>query len=117
MSKQKYPQAASTTASGAPAKKGREHYSHAKANAKSKVRRQEAAERDAIYAGLSIQARIVKAKSRRGESKRELARLEKLLMVQKAPAVKQTPLTPEQKSAKAVKRAKDSANAVSAHKQ
>jgi len=82
MSKQKYPQSASTTASGAPAKKGREHYSSAKLHAKWDRRRKEATERDTIYAGLSIQARINLAKSRRGESKRELARLEKLLTAQ-----------------------------------
>jgi len=82
--------------------KGRNHYSHAKADAKKDRRRREAEARGREYAGLSITDRIDLAKSRRGESKREVARLEKLLATQKAPAVKKAPLTPSQKLDKTV---------------
>lgn len=60
-------------------KKGRESYSHAKADARRDKRRQEAEARQHTYDGLSIKARIALVKSRPGESKRELARLEALL--------------------------------------
>ena len=72
------------------------------------LKRQEAESRDRDHDILTIPERITKAESRRGESKRELARLAKMLAVQKPPAVKIAPLTEEQKSVKAVKRAKDS---------
>jgi len=88
MSKQKYPQAASVTADGVK-KTGREHYSHAKADARQDKRREEAEERHFKYAGLSISGRIAVARSRpkRGESKREITRLEKLLTAKPAEVV------------------------------
>lgn len=79
MSKQKYPQTASTSSTGESLKKGRANYSFAVNRAQHNARRAEAEERDAIYVGLTIQKRIDRAKGRRGESKRELARLESLL--------------------------------------
>lgn len=106
MSKQKYPQAATvTTASGAVVKKGREHYSHVKADAKKRRKQQEADERQFKYDGLTT-AQKLKGLGATGSS-RQRKRLEALLVLEKAPAVKQAPLTDEQKAAKAVKRAKD----------
>ena len=96
------------SSTGATVKKGREHYSHDKADARVDKRRQEADAREREYDGLTIPAKIARAKSRRGESKRELAKLEKALALEKAPAVKQAPLTEAEKSAKAVKRAQNS---------
>jgi len=76
MSKQKYPQVANTSADGTKAaNKGREHYSHAKADARKDKRRQEAESRQREYDALSVQGKIARAKSRPGESKREVARL------------------------------------------
>lgn len=72
-------------------KKGRDEYNSTVLWAKRKKRRDEAQERDAKYAALSIPARIALAKNRRGESKRELARLEKLLAVAPKPAPKPVP--------------------------
>ena len=57
--------------------KGREQYTHAKADARKDLRREEAEDRQAAYDALSITAKIARAKSRRGESKRELLRLSK----------------------------------------
>lgn len=111
MSKQKYPNTKNTSTDGAAVRKGREHYSHDKADARVDKRRQEADARERVYDGLTIPAKIALAKSRRGESKREIAKLEKALALEKAPAVKPAPLTEAQKSAKAVKRAKDSVKA------
>jgi len=90
-------------------RKGREHYSHDKADARRDKRRQEAEARQRTYEGLTIKARIALAKSRPGESKRELARLEKLLATQKAPATKTPPLTEAQKTVKTVKRSQAAA--------
>jgi len=92
-------------------KKGRESYSHAKADARRDKRRQEAEARQRTYDGLSIKARIALIKSRPGESKRETARINKGLEWAKAQAVtaaqaKKAPMTEAEKSAKAVKRAK-----------
>ena len=61
-------------------RKGRSNYSTAILRANRKRKRQEAEQRDAIYVGLSVQQRLDRAKSRRGESKREIARLGKLLV-------------------------------------
>jgi hypothetical protein len=106
MSKQKYPQTATvTTAGGVTVRKGREHYSHAKSDAKKKRRQQEADDRQFKYDGLTT-AQKLKGLGPTG-SNRQRKRLEALLALEKAPAVKQAPLTDEQKSAKAVKRAKD----------
>ncbi len=65
-------------------KKGREHYSHAKADAHKAKLREQAEDRQDIHNKLSIAQKIAKAKSRRGESKREIARLEKQAKAVKA---------------------------------
>jgi hypothetical protein len=110
MGKQKYPNTKAAISDGtAKTGSGRKSYRNAKLHARISNRRQEAEARQREYDGLSISARIARAKSRQGESKREIARLEKALATQKAPAVKQAPLTEAQKSAKAVKRAQASA--------
>lgn len=88
---------------------GRKSYSHAKADARQDKRRQEADARERVYDGFTIVQKLALVKSRGGESKREVARLNAHLATEKTPAVKQSPLTEGQKSAKAVKRAKDSA--------
>jgi hypothetical protein len=114
MSKQKYPQAATVTSTG-ESRKGREHYSHAKADARKNKRRDEAEDRQIEHDVLDTDDKIAKAKSRRGESKREIARLTKGLEWEKAQKVtaaakaKQAhpaPLTEAQKGEKAVKRSK-----------
>ncbi len=79
MGKQKYPNSSAATVDGVPVRKGREHYSHDKADARIDKRRQEADARERVYDGLTIPAKIALAKSRRGESKREIAKLEKAL--------------------------------------
>lgn len=58
---------------------GRQSYSFVKQQARRDKRRQEAEARDREYQKLSIQERITIAETRRGLSKRELARLAKLL--------------------------------------
>lgn len=58
--------------------KGREHYSHAILDAKKDKRRKEGEERDWEHKQMTIAQRISKAKSRRGESKKELVRLAKM---------------------------------------
>jgi hypothetical protein len=77
MSKEKY-QTTSTAVSSGTARRGREHYSHVKADARKERRREEAEDRQAKYDSLSASAKIALVKSRRGESKRELARLTQL---------------------------------------
>ena len=115
MSKQKYPQAATATSSTGESRKGREHYSHAKADARKDKRRDAAEDRQIEHDSLTTDEKLAKAKSRRGESKREVARLSKGLEWEKAQKVtaaakaKQAhpaPLTEAQKGEKAVKRAK-----------
>lgn len=59
--------------------KGREQYSHVKADAHRDKRREQADVRQSKYEALSIPAKIARAKSRRGDSKKELARLLKIL--------------------------------------
>lgn len=86
MSKQKYPVSVSkSTASDGSIRKGREHYSSVKLHAKLKRKRDEASDRHDVYVGLSIQARIKQAKSRRGNSQKEISRLSKLLELHKKP--------------------------------
>lgn len=91
----------------------RSHYSHEKADARKNKRRQEAEARKSHYSSLSTAAKIALVKSRPGESKRELARLTKQLEWEKAQkvtaAAKKASMTESEKSAKAVKRAKDAA--------
>jgi hypothetical protein len=89
MSKQKYVQ--TTTADGTALKKhGREHYSHAIADARVNARRDDAMFRQSEHDALSLLDKIAKAKSRRGNSKKELARLEAL--VETKPVVKVVPV-------------------------
>ena len=88
-------------------KRGREQYSSDKLWARREKLHNEALERDERHLALSLGNRIQKAQSRRGESKKEIARLTKLMATQKAPAVKAQPLTEEQKNAKEVQRAQD----------
>jgi len=80
MSKQKYPQATKNVNAEGEAKKGKINGYHSeKLHAKWDKKRSEAKARQRHYEGLTVQARIALAKSRPGESKQELARLEKLL--------------------------------------
>jgi hypothetical protein len=67
--------------------KVREHYSHEKANARKDKRRQEAEARQRHYNSLSTADKIALAKSRPGESKREVARLTQRLEWEKAQKV------------------------------
>lgn len=70
-------------------RKGREKYSHAKADQRQDKRRQEAEARQRTYDKLTLKEKLALVKSR-GGSKRELARLEKLQSESKAakPAAK-----------------------------
>jgi hypothetical protein len=52
-------------------------YTHKKADARQALRSSEAAERQDHYDSLTTKERIELARSRRGESKRDLARLQK----------------------------------------
>jgi len=116
MSKQKYPQkeSVSSVASGESrsSKKKTNGYSSNFITAKREWKRKHAEERQADYKALSIEARIAQAQGRRGESKRELARLNGLLANRTAAPVKQKPLTSEQKGAKKVKTAMDAVAAL-----
>ncbi len=56
-------------------RKGREKYSHAKADARKDKRRQEAEARQRVYDGLSLKDKVALV-TKRGGSKRELARLQ-----------------------------------------
>jgi hypothetical protein len=92
-------------------KRGKQNgYNSSVLNAKLDKRRDEAEDRQARYDRLSTTDKAKLAKSRRGESKRDLARLAK----EKAP--KPAPPTKEQreasKSAKAIKTAKSAASSV-----
>jgi hypothetical protein len=64
--------------------KAREHYSHAKADARKEQRYQAAMQRKERHDSLSTAAKIKKVKSRPGENKRELARLMAQLEAEKA---------------------------------
>lgn len=94
---------------------GRKSYSFEKERQRRQARASSADVRHGAYEALTVRERIAvvnkRIKSLGGESKRELARLNALLAKEKALAVKPAPLTEEQKSAKAVKRAKASVKA------
>jgi hypothetical protein len=108
MSKQKYPHAASvSTSDGKPVRKGRENYSQVKTHAKQDRKRHEAYARQDKYDRLSTEQKL-KELGPTG-SKRQRARLEKLLASEKAPAVKVAPLTEAQKAVKTVKRSQAAA--------
>lgn len=109
MGKQKYPSTTSISVDGVAVKRGRDNYSHAKADARQDKRRFEADARQLKYNDLTIVERQCLVRTRPGDSKRELARLAKLLAKEKAPQVKQAPLTSEQKGAKVVKTSKAAA--------
>lgn len=114
MSKQKYPQTATVvTAGGVTVRKGREHYSHVKSDAKKNLKRRQAEDRQFKYDTLSTADKL-KGLGPTG-SNRQRKRLEALLAKEKAAQVKPAPLTDAQKSAKAVKRAKDAVAAVPTH--
>ena len=84
MSNQKYPQAVNVSSSGTKiSHKGREHYSHAKADARKNRRRDEADDRQSKYDALSIKEKI--ASCIPSGSKKQLARLI-LLQRQQSPA-------------------------------
>jgi hypothetical protein len=95
---------------------GRKSYSFEKQRARRKARAKAADIRNGVYEALTVKERIAEVNARiavkGGESKRELARLNALLAKEKAPAVKQAPLTEAQKSVKAVKRAKAAVSAI-----
>jgi len=115
MSKQKYPQAtAAVTSDGVSrnSKKKTNGYNSSFITAKADWKRKHAEERQADYKALSIEDRIHQAEGRRGNSKRELARLNALLAKATPAAVKQKPLTSEAKGAKVVKRAKAAVDAL-----
>jgi len=81
MSTQKYPQSTKTSTEGGTARKGREHYSHAKADARVEQRRKEADLRQGKYNALTLKEKL--ANSISGGSKRERARIEKLMAAAK----------------------------------
>jgi hypothetical protein len=64
-------------------RKGREHYNSAILHQKRDQKRIDAEIRDREYQSLSVADRLKRAKSRRGESKREIKRLTKLASVKK----------------------------------
>lgn len=65
-------------------RKGRESYSHAKADARRDKRRQAAEARQRTYSKLTLKEKLALVKAR-GGSKRELARLEKIQAAKPAP--------------------------------
>ena len=85
-------------------KKGREHYSSEKLKAERTKKRIDAEARQLRHESLSLGDRIKKAQSRRGESKKEISRLQKLMekaplkkTEQVPPPTEQTPLSPKPK--------------------
>ena len=96
------------------ASKKRTSYSHAKADKRKAKRREQAEDRQFEYNELSLADKLAKAQSRRGESKREIARLTKLMQGPPAKVVvaKVAPMTSEQKGAKVVQRAQDAVAAM-----
>lgn len=90
-------------------RKGRDHYNSTVLWAKRNQRRIEAEDRQVDHSALTLKEKLDKAKSRRGDSKREVARLNKLLAAQTPPQVKQSPLTNAQKSVKVLKQSKNAA--------
>lgn len=84
-------------------------YNSIKLHMKKDRKRSEAEVRQEEYNSLTVKERIKRAKSRRGESKKELARLEKLLTVQKAEVKKEEEKKPVVvKAKKAVRKPKSS---------
>lgn len=88
-------------------RKGRDHYSHEKADARKALRRRQAEDRQFKYDGLTLKQKL--ATCIPGGSLKQRARLEALIAAEKAPSSKTPPLTEAQKADKAVKRAKASA--------
>ncbi len=76
MGKQKYPQATTVSADGEVTK--RKQYSSLKSKARKAKRKQEALARQSEYNKLTTKQKITRAKSRPGDSKKEIARLKKL---------------------------------------
>lgn len=105
---QKYTNTKSVSSSDQVSGGGRKNYSHAKADARQDKRRQEADARERVYDGFTLPQKLALVKSR-GGSKRELDRINALLALEKATAIKQPPLTEGQKAVKSVKRAKAAA--------
>lgn len=90
-------------------KKGREHYSHAIADARLAKKRDEAEKRQLEHDSLTLKERIAKATSRRGKSERELKRLNALLEKEKEKAPPKVETTePVTESLKPKKKAKKS---------
>ena len=85
-------------------RKGRENYDSTKLWARRVKRNAEAELRQEKYDALTTVEKQCLCRTRPGDSKREMARLAARLKAEKAPAVKQAPLTEAQKSSKAVKR-------------
>ena len=107
MAKQKYPQTSGATTAEGVTKKGRAHYSHAKADARKAKKQEEAMVRQEKYDGLTTKEKITLAQHRRGENRRELTRLTKQLALEKTPTPKTPPLTVEQKAAKVIELTKN----------
>jgi len=84
-------------------RKGRENYDSTKLWARRVKRNAEAELRQEKYDDLTTKQKLARLPIC-GDSKREIARLTARLKAEKAPAVKQAPLTEAQKSSKAVKR-------------
>jgi len=104
MSIQKYPQASSTSADGTKTtRKGREFYSHAKADARKDKRRDEAEARQAKYDSFTLKEKIASCVP--GGSKRQMAKLQAKLAKEpvavKVPASSPTPLVDAYKAEKA----------------
>jgi hypothetical protein len=76
-------------------------YSYAILDAKKRARRNDASERQAKYDSLTVNERIARAKTRRGESKKELAWLTKQLNVVPVASkvTEPVPVTPKPKKA------------------
>ena len=75
------------------ASKIREHYSHAKADARKDKRSAEAHARQLKYDDMTIKQQMTLAKSRPGESKKELAKLTAKLAAAKMPAPTPIPVS------------------------
>lgn len=88
MSKQKYPQsaaAASSSTSSTSTKRVRANYSQVKTHAKQDRKRKEAYERQDRYDGLTLKQQL--ASCIPNGSKRQRARLEALIALEKAPKI------------------------------
>ena len=71
MGKQKYPNTTSLTKDGVTVRKGREHYSHEKADARQDKRRQEAEARQREYDKLTPAQKLEREKALREKLARE----------------------------------------------